>query len=157
MTTPTTAPAGITRPPAWHIPLEPGIKLLNANETRRMHWRAVRELAAVVRQAGYYAGRQALRNGMPTMDRAHVHYVIHPGPHARRRDPGNWMESAKAAVDGALVDTGILPDDDSTRLIGPEPRLGPHVKGTQLVLIVTDLDAMHPDHIALLTPPGATR
>jgi crossover junction endodeoxyribonuclease RusA len=148
---------GIARPPAWRIALEPGIKLLNENETRRMHWRRVRELAAAVRQAGYLAGRQARLNGLPPMQRAHVFFVIHPNARTVRRDPANWSQSAKAAVDGALVDTGLLPDDDSTRLLGPEPRLGAPVKGSQLVLIVTDLDLMHPDHIALLTPPGDAR
>lgn len=146
-------PAGIMRPKAWRIELPPGLKLLNENETRRMHWRRVRELAAVVRQAAYLAGRQARADGMPQMRAVHVFFVIHPGPRITRRDPLNWAQSAKPAVDGALVDAGIIPDDDSTRLLGPEARLGTPVKGSQLVLVVTDLDQMDPAHLALLNPP----
>lgn len=152
-TVPETQQQGIIRPVSWRIELPAGIKLLNENETRRMHWRRVREMAGIVRQAGAIAGRNARQQGLPQMRAAHVYYVIHPGPRAVRRDPGNWMQSAKAAVDGALVDAGILADDDSTRLIGPDPRLGTPVKGSQLVLIITDLDQMQPDHLALLQPP----
>lgn len=160
MTAPETQHSGIIRPQSWRIELPAGLDLLNENRTRRMHWRRVREMAAVVRQAAAIAGRNARLHGLPQMRAAHVYYVIHPGPRAVRRDPGNWMQSAKAAVDGALVDAGVLQDDDSTRLIGPDPRLGAPVKGSQLVLIVTDLDQIHPDHLALLNPPttlpGAT-
>ncbi|MFF9003728.1 hypothetical protein ACF1GW_39185 [Streptomyces achromogenes] len=152
-TAPETERNGIIRPPSWRIELPAGLKLLNENETRRMHWRRVREMASIVRHAGAIAGRNARRNGLPQMRAAHVYYVIHPGPRAVRRDPGNWMQSAKAAVDGALVDAGILIDDDSTRLLGPDPRLGDPVKGSQLVLIVTDIDQIHPNHLALLNPP----
>lgn len=160
ITAPETEQAGIHRPKSWRIELPAGLELLNENRTRRMHWRHVREMAGIVRQAGAIAGHNARLAGFPQMRAAHVFYVIHPGPRTVRRDPGNWMQSAKAAVDGALVDSGILIDDDSTRLLGPDPRLGSPVKGSQLVLIVTDLDQMHPDHIALLNPPtslpGAT-
>jgi hypothetical protein len=152
-TAPETQHGTITRPQSWRIELPAGLKLLNENETRRMHWRRVREMASIVRHAGAIAGRNARNNGMPQMRAAHVYYVIHPGPRAVRRDPGNWMQSAKAAVDGALVDAGILTDDDSTRLLGPDPRLGTPIKGSQLVLIVTDLDQINPGHLALLNPP----
>ncbi|MEV8248140.1 hypothetical protein AB0R01_30860 [Streptomyces rochei] len=154
MTAPETEPSGIHRPRSWRIELPPGIDLLNENRTRRMHWRQVREMAAVVRQAGAIAGHNARQAGVPQLRAAHVYYIVHPGPRAVRRDPGNWMQSAKAAVDGALVDAGILADDDSTRLLGPDPRLGTPVKGSQLVLVVTDLDQIHPDHLALLNPPA---
>lgn len=144
------------RPPSWRVALPEGLKLLNENQTRRMHWHAKSDLAAAIRAAAAYTARQRLRDGMPRMERAHIFYVIHPGPRVTRRDPANWAQSAKAAIDG-LVDAGVLPDDDSTRCLGGDPRLGEPVKGSQLVLIVTDLDLMHPDHIALLNPPGATR
>lgn len=147
---------GIVRPPSWRIALEPGIKLLNENESRRMHWRRKGEHAAVIRQAAYLAARNALLHGMPRMQRAHIFYVIHPGPRVTRRDPANWSQSAKAAIDGC-VDAGVLPDDDSTRCLGGDPRLGTPVKGSQMVLVFTDLDLMHPDHLALLNPPGDAR
>lgn len=40
-----------------------------------------------------------------------------------RYDPGNLYPTAKACVDG-LVDAGLLPDDDYTRVIGPDMRHG---------------------------------
>lgn len=152
MTAPETERGRILRPPSWPIALPEGLKLLNENQTRRMHWHAKSDLAAAIRAAAAYSARQALRNGMPRMERAHIFYVIHPGPRVTRRDPANWAQSAKAAIDG-LVDAGVLPDDDSTRCLGGDPRLGTPVKGSQLVLVLTDLDQMHPDHLALLNPP----
>lgn len=41
----------------------------------------------------------------------------------RRRDPSNWAPTAKACVDG-LVDAGVFADDDHTRVIGPDMRMG---------------------------------
>lgn len=154
-----TQTSSITRPPSWRIALPEGMKLLNENQTRRMHWHTKSDLAAAIRQAAYFAACQALQDGMPRMQRAHIFYVIHPGPRVTRRDPANWAQSAKAAIDG-VVDAGVLPDDDSTRCLGGDPRLGPPVKGSQLVLIVTDLDQMDPAHLAFLNPPtlnGAVR
>lgn len=44
----------------------------------------------------------------------------------RVRDPSNWAPTAKACVDG-LVDAGVFEDDNSSRVIGPDMRLGPKV------------------------------
>lgn len=139
----------ITRPPSWRIELPAGTFLLNDNQ--RLHFRRKAEYVELIRRASGFA---ALAARIPALERAHVFYVVHPKPDTRRRDPGNWSPSAKAAIDG-LVDAGVLPDDDHTRLLGPDPRLGSPVKGSQLALIVTDLTAMDPAHIDLLTPPGA--
>ncbi|MFF8544767.1 hypothetical protein ACF060_31275 [Streptomyces werraensis] len=152
MTAPETEIGGILRPQSWRLALPEGLKLLNENQTRRMHWHAKSDIAAAIRAAATYAARQALRDGMPPMQRAHIFYVIHPGPRVTRRDPANWAQSAKAAIDG-LVDAGVLPDDDSTRCLGGDPRIGTPIKGSQLVLWITDLDQIHPHHLALLNPP----
>ncbi|MET7713734.1 hypothetical protein [Streptomyces sp. NPDC005407] len=142
-------PTGITRPPSWRLKLPAGTLLINANQT--LHYRKKADLVKALRNTAWALARQAK---LPALQRAHIFYVIHPDTKGRRRDPGNWSPSAKAAVDG-LVDAGILPDDNSTRLIGPDPRIGSPIKGSQLVLYITDLDQMHPDHLALLNPPGA--
>lgn len=42
----------------------------------------------------------------------------------RRRDANNWSPTAKACIDG-LVDAGVLPQDWSFHLIGPDMRIGP--------------------------------
>ena len=155
MTAPETAHGDITRPPSWRIALPPNTKLINANQN--IHYRRKAELVKVIRNAAWTMARHS---NIPALQRAHIYFVIHPDTRTSRRDPGNWAPTAKAAVDG-LVDAGVLPDDDSTRLIGPDPRIGHPVKGAQFVLWITDLDQMHPDHLALLnpptTPPGATR
>jgi hypothetical protein len=144
-----TAPStGIVRPPSWRLELPAGMYLLNANQN--LHFRRKAEHVKVIRNA---AATLARHSKLPALQRAHVFYVVHPGLKVTRRDPGNWAPSAKAAVDG-LVDAGVLPDDDSTRLLGPDPRIGAPQAKPQLVLIVTDLDAMDPANIALLNPPG---
>ena len=153
MTTPETEHGGIIRPKAWRLELPPGTLLINANQN--MHWRDRSKLVKAIRQTAWAIAR---RDKLPALQRAHIYYVIHPDTQTRRRDPGNWSPSAKAAVDG-LVDAGVLPDDNKEHLLGPDPRIGDPVKGSQLVLWITDLDSIHPDHLALLNPPtlpGAT-
>jgi crossover junction endodeoxyribonuclease RusA len=144
----TTAP--ITRPRTWELALPPGTLLINANQN--LHWRKRAELIASIRHTAWAMARKAK---LPALQRAHIFYVFHPDTKgSRRRDSGNWSPSAKAAIDG-LVDAGLLPDDNHTRLLGPDPRMGPPIARSQLVLHITDLDQMHPAHLALLNPTGA--
>lgn len=148
MTVLSTPTAGIVRPRSWRIELPARTVLLTSNERLGIHQKASRIKA--LRNTGWAMARYYK---IPQLQRAHVYYVLHPDTTTRRRDPGNWAPSAKAAVDG-MVDAGVLPDDNSERLLGPDPRIGVPVAGSQLVLIVTDLDAMDPQHIALLSPLG---
>ncbi|WJV48932.1 hypothetical protein [Streptomyces flavofungini] len=67
----------------------------------------------------------------------HIIGVLHP-QNRQRRDPANWYPSFKACVDG-LVDQGILEDDDHTRVVGPDMRLGHVVEGARLVLHIREL------------------
>ncbi|MFF6866710.1 RusA family crossover junction endodeoxyribonuclease [Streptomyces ardesiacus] len=134
-------------PRTWRIALPAETNLINANQN--LHYRRKADLIKVIRQAAWATARH---HKIPPLQRAHIFYVIHPDTKTRRRDPGNWSPSAKAAVDG-LVDAGILPDDNHERLLGPDPRIGPPVKGSQLVLIITDLDQIPPEHLAHLNPP----
>lgn len=75
----------------------------------------------------------------PLFQRAHILGILRPAT-TRRADPANWYPSFKAAVDG-LVDAGLLDDDDHTRVVGPDMRLGEKAKGSQLVLVVRGLAA----------------
>ncbi|GAX57246.1 hypothetical protein SO3561_08816 [Streptomyces olivochromogenes] len=148
MTAPEAEHGGIIRPQSWRLELPAKTKLINANQN--LHFRRKAEMVKVIRNAAWTMARHS---DIPALQRAHVYFVIHPDTSIKRRDPGNWAPSAKAAVDG-LVDAGILPDDNKDHLLGPDPRIGTPVKGSQLVLWITDLDQMHADHIALLNPPG---
>lgn len=125
------------------IELPPGLPLLNANRRVHHHIRAERtrtlRAAAVEAVAGHQELMAALAAAKPgpLYERAHVLGILRPAS-ARRHDPANWYPSFKAAVDG-LVDAGLLDDDDHTRLVGPDMRLGHKMAGSQLVLVVQPL------------------
>lgn len=136
------APAAAgTRP--YVIELPAGLKLLNSNQ--RPHHRVRHELTKYLRAAVTEAVSEcpalveALAAARPRalFERAHVLGVLHP-PKDDRRDPANWYPSFKAAVDG-IVDAGLLADDDHTRLLGPDMRLGAKRKGGQIVLVIRGL------------------
>jgi hypothetical protein len=133
----------------WRIELPPRTVLLTSN--KRLGFREQAKVVKALRHTGWAMARAAK---IPRLERAHVFYVLHPDTKTRRRDPGNWSPSVKAAIDG-IVDAGVLPDDNHERLLGPDPRIGAPVPGSQLVLHITDLDSIPADHLALLNPPGA--
>lgn len=129
--------------PAYTITLPAGLKLLNANQ--RLHHRPKGERTAEIRAAAMEAvsnnptlmkALAAAKPG-PLFQRAHILGILHPATNSRC-DPANWYPSFKAAVDG-IVDAGLLDDDDHTRVVGPDMRLGPKVKGGQIVLVVRAL------------------
>ena len=131
------------RPGPFTIALPAGLKLINANH--RLHYRQKGERTARLRAAAMEAVSEcpALMKALaaakpePLFQRAHILGVVHPGSR-RRADPANLYPSFKAAVDG-LVDAGLFDDDDHTRVVGPDMRLGPVVKGGQIVLVVRGL------------------
>lgn len=133
----------------YRIPLPVGLELMNSNHRPTIPQRA--RLTAELRKAGKIAARKAK---VPHLERAYITCYLRPTTRGRR-DPGNWYPSAKAALDG-VVDAGVLDDDDSTHVLGPDMRLGPIIKpGPQLVLVLTDLTQMDPGHLTLLDPLGA--
>lgn len=118
---------------SWVIELPAGMVLINAND--RLHWAAKMRLTKTIRDAAHVITRQAK---VPRLERARIDFIVHPGPKMRRRDPGNWSLSAKAAVDG-VVDAGVLADDSSEFLEGPFPHIGEPRPRPQLVLRITEL------------------
>lgn len=112
--------------------LPSGLQLLNSNQ--RPHPMVRAKLTRALRAAGRDA---AAAVGIPRLERAYVIAELRPNDR-RRRDPGNWYPAAKGVVDG-LVDAGVLDDDDHTRLIGPDMRLGEVVRGSQLALHIWDI------------------
>lgn len=125
------------------ITLPPGLKLLNANQ--RVHHRVRAELTQAIRGAAMAqcseepVMRAALVSAgdAPVLEHAYILGILHPGSR-RRLDPANFYPSFKAAVDG-LVDAGVLEDDDHTRVIGPDMRIGPVAKGGRLALVIQEL------------------
>ncbi|ANZ17475.1 hypothetical protein O1L44_16385 [Streptomyces noursei] len=112
----------------YTVELPAGMELLNSNR-REHHYRRARIVKAL-----RAAAKEAAAD-LPALDDlgpVRIIAVVHPRDR-RRRDPANWYPSVKAAVDG-LVDAGVLKDDDHTRVIGPDMRLGEVVHGSQLAL-----------------------
>lgn len=132
------------RPGPFAVVLPAGLDLINAN--KRMHQRDRSKLTAKIRAAAFEAVSEcpslmdalAAAKPGPLFERAHILGLLCPATNGRRRDPANWYGSFKAAVDG-LVDAGLFDDDDHTRVVGPDMRLGKVVKGGQLVLVVRGL------------------
>lgn len=91
-------------------------------------------MTRVLRRAAALASRH-----IPHLERAHIVGVLHP-PKRGRRDPANWYPTFKAVTDG-LVDQGVLDDDDHTRVVGPDMRLGHVVEGARIVLHIRALEA----------------
>lgn len=81
----------------------------------RLHWARKAERSRGLR----LLGRNAVRH-VPAMTRAHiVCHITYPG--GGRADPANSWPTIKPLVDG-MVDAGMLPDDNSGCLIGPDMR-----------------------------------
>jgi crossover junction endodeoxyribonuclease RusA len=136
--------AGSVRPLTVTLPA--GLELINSNQ--RPHHYKKAKLTAAIRGAAMEAVTEdpmwrallTAANPGPVFQRVHIIGVFHPRTR-RRADPANWYPSFKAAVDG-LVDAGLLDDDDHTRLIGPDMRIGDVVKGGQIVLHIRELPAV---------------
>jgi crossover junction endodeoxyribonuclease RusA len=95
---------------------------LTANQ--RGSWRVSHRLIRDWRSLAAWSARSAR---LPRLERGHVVVQLRFRT-ARRRDPANWAPTGKAIVDG-LVDAGVFVDDDASRVVGPDMRLGPLVAG----------------------------
>lgn len=86
----------------------------------RYHWADKARRTRGLRALGQWEGK---RSQIPTLNRAHItaHITYRTGG---RADPANAYPTIKALIDG-LVDAGLLPDDDATRLLGPDMRREP--------------------------------
>jgi crossover junction endodeoxyribonuclease RusA len=90
--------------------------LLTSNQ--RLHW------APKAQRTAYWRGL-GITSAARTTPRQHARIIFTLRfPDRRRRDANNWWPVAKAWVDGA-VEVGLLPDDDSTHLEGPDMRIDP--------------------------------
>lgn len=98
-----------------------GRKWINSNQ--RLGWQARHRATADWRA---WSCTLARLHRVPHFTKARIEAVLHFHTDARR-DPGNWYPTAKACIDG-LVDAGVFDDDDFTRVIGPDMRIGDKVK-----------------------------
>lgn len=83
----------------------------------RGHWRAKAEAVKQWR----HAARLAAHNSGPVGYRALV-TIEFTVPDRRKRDPHNWVATAKPIVDG-LTDAGLWPDDTAAHVTVAEPIL----------------------------------
>lgn len=83
----------------------------------RDHWARRKKLTEYYREAGSRACADA---DLPPYERVYVAYWMAYGSN-RRLDPHNYNLTAKAIVDG-FVDYGLIRDDGSKFLVGPDPR-----------------------------------
>ena len=80
----------------------------------RLHHMAAANRTRGLRTLGLAAARADLPH---TFEQVHVAAFI-AYPTARKADPPNAWPTVKALTDGALVDAGIVPDDNSEHVTG---------------------------------------
>lgn len=107
----------MTEPRVWTLEIPAPCDWINANQ--REHWRTKADKTLEWRTAGC---RWAAVAKLPTLSRAHILARLHFHT-ARRRDAHNYYPTLKALVDG-LIDHGLLADDSTQYLDGPDIRIG---------------------------------
>lgn len=132
---------------SWQLALPPGLELLNANE--RLHWTVRARRTRALREAGRML---ALAAGIPRLDAVMAIGYVHPATRRQRWDPPNWYPSFKPFVDGALVDSGVLVDDDHAHLSGPYMLPGGRRPGGGLTLVVAPVERCRCGHDRLEHP-----
>jgi crossover junction endodeoxyribonuclease RusA len=95
----------------------PPSQLITSNH--RLHWRAKAVKTADLKAIAAWSAKAQLQ---PVTRRQRITVTFgFITPH--RRDVGNWSDTTKALVDG-LVLAGILKDDSTAYVEGPDHRLG---------------------------------
>ncbi|MFI8206758.1 hypothetical protein [Streptomyces sp. NPDC085937] len=118
----------------WTLLMPYAEQMLTSNQ--RLHHMAKHRIRKQLRKDA--AG---MAMGLLRLERAAIFYVLHPRPLSRKRDPGNWADTAKHYVDGLVIDGGLLPDDNHEFLMGPIPVMGqPVTTGfARMTLVVVEL------------------
>jgi len=113
---------------SWTVTIPAPTVWLNAN--RRSHWRQWAEDVKTWRHAAHVYAQQAK---LPSLDRIHIGATLH-FPDRRKRDAHNYYPTLKACVDG-LVDYGLIADDSTEYLDGPDIRMGDHEPGANRLIL----------------------
>lgn len=125
----------------WTVRIKAPVPWLNVNQRkdRRAQAGDVRQW----RRAGWTFSRAAM---VPRIDLAEVTAIVRfPDDHVRRDAP-NVYPSIKAAVDGALVDAGVVADDNDSyvtalHILPGEPiPARPYSPAGELVLVIREVE-----------------
>ena len=118
----------------WEIVVPAPTDWISLND--RMHWAKKAALTKSWRLATSLAARKAgLPKGIP-----HVHVMATVTKPTRRAfDVHNLLGTFKAQIDG-LVDYGLVEDDSTKFLTGPDMRVNPKIGPAAVVLTVTALE-----------------
>ena len=123
-------------PRRWVIAIPPGTPLLNLNDERSMHrMKRYRIVEGIKEAAGWVAKAQRI----PRLEHVEAHGLLHV-PDKRKRDPGNWMPTQKAAID-AIVRVGVLADDHAGILADLGIRLGEPGRVLAYSLVIVEVAA----------------
>jgi len=107
----------------WTLTIPADAMWINSNY--RNGWRRAAQLTKSWRElAHWYAKAEKLPTGLA---RVHIEATLQFRDN-RRRDVHNLMPTLKAVVDG-LVDYGLIPDDSTRYLTGPDLRVGEKLPG----------------------------
>lgn len=123
----------------WTIEVPAPAPWLTANKRRR-HWHETED-----RNAWKAATiRHAMRHKLPRkLLRVHITALLRFRTNAKR-DPNNWNPTTKAMVD-ALVQYGLVVDDNARHVVGPDHRLGEKLPAMRygpvghVVLVISEL------------------
>lgn len=126
----------------WTVRIKAPVPWLNVNQRRDR--RAQAGDVKQWRRAGFTFSRAAM---VPRIELADVTAVVRfPDDHVRRDAP-NVYPSIKAAVDGALVDAGVVADDSDSyvtalHIVPGEPiPARPYAPAGELILTIREVEA----------------
>ena len=121
-------PVVITLP--W---IPPAILRGNSRAHHMVKYRAAKEL----RESGYFSTRPTSFHGAfrKQMSKAHVTYEFH---NWRPIDLDNLAIGMKPWIDGAIVDTGIVPDDSPDHVVYGEHTFTKCKKGSEKTIVTIE-------------------
>lgn len=130
----------------------PKQRVLTSN--RRQHWRAKADAVRLARGHAAALWDSRRRKGHQPLTSAHCTAYL-TFPDRRRRDANNYEPTIKPLIDGLVSGppkatgwVGLLPDDSSDYLLGPDMRISPEVDpnlralgiGVRVRLVFTERD-----------------
>ena len=120
-------------PRTWTLTIPAVVPFLNLNQ--RMHWAPKAELTRKWRQTALMTAQVG---GLPK-GLAKVHVTAHiTKPTRRAFDVHNLIPTLKAIIDG-LVDHGLVADDSTKYLTGPDMRVNPDTGPAAVVVTITEM------------------